>query len=285
MNCTELARAVEKFASLTHSLEDAGLERPWTWQDYDEGVRFAFFRTYEELRTLAARLGTLRITVGPQVTTTQRILSQYHAAYRDMQVSVLGVNDALARQEPPGEWSLRTTLAHIIQAERSFFAIVSFTLDRARQGELAPAEMNEEVWDAFWAGDPFRHLHENAPFSALMDYYAGLHARVLETFATAGDEELATPSVFWESQAMPVEFRLHRFDSHLRQHTIQMEKILVLLDLDPSESHRLLRLIYAALAEVEGIMLGSLKLGEEKCRAAAEAIARRADEIAAARAI
>ena len=60
---------------------------------------------------------------------------------------------------------------------------------------------------------------------------------------------------------MPVEFRLHRFDSHLRQHTIQIEKILESLGRKPSETLRLLRLIYAAFAQVEGALLGANEIG------------------------
>lgn len=44
-----LAGAVEKFSAITHAYTDQDLERKWTWGAYDEGVRFAFFRTYEEL--------------------------------------------------------------------------------------------------------------------------------------------------------------------------------------------------------------------------------------------
>ena len=53
---TSLAAAVENFAASTHAFTDQDLERAWTWGDYDEGVRFAFFRVYEDMRQLAARL-------------------------------------------------------------------------------------------------------------------------------------------------------------------------------------------------------------------------------------
>jgi len=42
------------------------------------------------------------------------------------------------------------------------------------------------------------------------------------------------------------------------QHTVQIDKTLVALGLMPSESKQLLRRIYAALAEVEGIMIGAI---------------------------
>jgi hypothetical protein len=85
--------------------------------------------------------------------------------------------------------------------------------------------------------------------------------------------------VFWETQPMSLRFRLHRFDSHLRQHTIQMEKTRQMLGLPHPEALRLWRMIYAALAEVEGAGLGSGGLGYEDCEALAEEIHARRLEI------
>ena len=75
-------------------------------------------------------------------------------------------------------------------------------------------------------------------------------------------EELALPSMYWEEYQLSLRFRLHRFDSHLRQHTVQVDKALVEIGQAPTEARRLLRLIYAALAAAFG------------------AISARADEIA-----
>jgi hypothetical protein len=49
---------------------------------------------------------------------------------------------------------------------------------------------------------------------------------------------------------MPIRFRLHRFEEHLRQHTIQLDKTLAAIR-PPTEAHRLVRNIYNALADVE----------------------------------
>ena len=79
---------------------------------------------------------------------------------------------------------------------------------------------------------------------------------------------------------MPLRFRLHRYDSHLRQHTIQVEKILATIGQPLNEAKRLLRLTYHALAEVEGICLGIPELGEQERAEAAQQIATRTQEIA-----
>ena len=43
---TMLESAVQRFAELTQSVSDIDLEHAWVWGDYDEGLRFAFFRMY-----------------------------------------------------------------------------------------------------------------------------------------------------------------------------------------------------------------------------------------------
>jgi hypothetical protein len=134
---------------------------------------------------------------------------------------------------------------------------------------------------AYQDADNFEALKENQSLSGIMDYYGQLHRRVLSEFAGIKESELDAPAVFWESEPMLVEFRLHRFDSHLRQHTIQVEKTLGLLGLYSNEAKRLLRLIYNALADVEGAVVGAPEYGLEPRAALAEKITFRAGEIEA----
>ncbi len=127
-------------------------------------------------------------------------------------------------------------------------------------------------WESFWIGDTFRQLKEAGSFSEILAYYDLLHLRILSTLDGINEAELDAQVVFWESQPMPVRFRLGRFTSHLRQHTIQMEKSLPLLDLTPTEARRLLRLIYQALADVESCTFGAPELATA-CSNLAEALA------------
>lgn len=275
-----LSRAVEYFASKTLGITDAELERPWKWGDYDEGVRFAFFRTYEELRELAARLGAERARSGHPLSLAQRILSQYNAAYRDLQAVLLGVSDPDGARTPAeGEWALREVVLHMIETERSFFTVLYYTLESAHRGESPPQDVSEAAWNALWAGDAFEQVQEKAPLSGIWAYYTTLHARVMDEFLGISIEQLNLPSWFWENTPMTVEFRLHRFDSHLRQHTIQAEKTLEMLGLHPTEAHRLLRLIFAALAEVEAVWMDSGEPGLGTRQVLAETIRSRADDI------
>ena len=111
--------------------------------------------------------------------------------------------------------------------------------------------MNDEAWETFWEGDNFDEIKEEALTSKILSYHDNLHWRIMTELVDISEKELHTPVVFWESTPMPLEFRLHRFDAHLRQHTIQIEKTLKAIGLPFTEAKRLLRLIYAALAEAE----------------------------------
>ena len=277
-----LAVAVLDFARLTRDLPDADLEKPWAWRDYDDGVRFAFFRTYEDLRTLAVQLAAGRFAASSGITQAQHILGQYHAGYRDLQAILIGwTADQLEQSPGAEEWSVRQALKHIVSAERNFYFMVHFALLDARLGNAQPTEMTEAIWDEFWAGDPSQELGETSTALELLAYYEILHRRVLDEFVTITDAELEAPAVFWEDRPYPIRFRLHRFDSHLRQHTIQIEKTLVALGMSPGEPRRLLRLVFAALSEVESAVLGSYACAEE-FRLLADKIRLRNAEIARA---
>ena len=276
----KLEAAVERFAGLTHAVQDADLERAWTWGDYDEGVRYDVFRTYEELRDLAAQIAADRVSAAVPVTLAQYMLGQYLTAYWGMKASLLGIDDELALQIPAeGEWPLRRVVLHILDAERTFFAILVYAVEREHSQDGQPLALSDEGWDAFWSGDPFDGLVENGRLSDIMAYFEGLHRRILSAFVDLTEQELEAGSVFWESTPMPVRFRLHRFDSHTRQHTVQIEKARRQMGLDQLETLRLLQLIYNALAEVQAVSLGAGEISQPLADALAATIETRCNEI------
>ena len=276
----DLYGAVSQFARLAHHFSEGDLEKPWAWQDYDDGVRHAFFRTYEELRELAAVEAASRAQNGKPLSVAQRILAQYHGGYRDLQAIMIGLSDQDAASEPEeGAWPVRQVVAHVVQAERTFLAITQDALERVRSHDGRPLEMSDEAYENFIRGDRLDDLLEaGAPLSQLMAYYNDLHERVMAACVDIRDEELQTPCVYWESKPMPVQFRLLRFDSHLRQHTIQVEKTLVGIDRGPSEARRLIRILYAALAEAEAAFIG-FEPESKRVQALARGLAARTEEI------
>jgi hypothetical protein len=263
MNESALYQAVKKLAAVTHGFQDEILDHAWVWRDHDEGLRFALIGTYHELRDLAATLTAGRQSEGSPITVTQHVLAQYHAAFRDLEAVMLGV-EAEEMDQPPAddEWPLRRVLAHMIGTERVFFTLVYFGVDQYRAG-LQPSELEDEDLAILFGHEEvdIEQLVANGGLEDIMDYYQTLHGRVLREMANLTDEEQWALSRFWEPEPLPVQYRLHRFDAHLRQHTIQAEKTRAALGHVPNEAMRLLRLIYSALAEVEGTIIGAWDFG------------------------
>jgi uncharacterized damage-inducible protein DinB len=246
-----VTQAVEELVRATVHLSDEDMGRPWTWREYDEeGLRFALLMTHHELRDLAVRLAALRQAAPTQA---QRILGQYHQTYRDLTGVLAGVrNEDLERAPAEGEWPLRETLKHMIGAEHGFLSACRFALVRHRAGQ--GDEPRDEEWEAFRA--PYAEARKvaeaavsDASIKEIRDAFATIHIRVLRELDDVSDDEVEAAAWFWDG-AKPLRFRLHRFEEHFRQHTIQLDKTLAVIA-PPTESHRLARNIYNALADVE----------------------------------
>ena len=275
---TQLTQAVENFASLMLPLTEKQLENEWIWKDHDEeGIRFAFFVTLQELRQLAVTLSTLR----PKLTPAQHILSQYHAAYLDLQSIMWGVSpDDTEKVFTEREWNLRRVYAHILGADINFTAAVRYALEGHRAGTWKPEQMSDED-DTRLVGmseDEFVSL-VRGPLDGMLSYHRTFHPKVIEDFSQITDAELDLPSTFWEETRFPIRHRLHRYEAHYTQHIIQFDKTLVAIGLSPNESKRLIRKVYAALAEAEGMMIGAEQLEDITILVTASSIEQRTKEI------
>jgi len=275
-----LRHAVENFAQLILPLTEKDLELEWKWKDHDEeGIRFACFVTLQELRHLAVTLATPSTSL--RATTAKRILSQYHTAYLDLQAAVLGISDEQAEKIPAeGEWPIRKVYAHILGTEFGFTATVRYALELHRANKWT----NDRIPDSEY---PRLYVLSESEYDKLMDgslsgmlaYHYDFHERIVEEFSQITDAELDLPSTFWEETRFPIQHRLHRYEAHFTQHTIQIDKTLVAIGQSPSESKRLVRKIYAALAEAEGFMIAAPKMDEKVILATASSIMERTKEI------
>jgi hypothetical protein len=279
MSQTILAQAVETFAREGVRFSDAALEKHWEWGEYSEGVRFAFFVTYQELRELAVQTAVQRATHGPAITAAQRILAQYHAAYRDLRGILIGVSeDELDLVPAETEWPLRDVLEHIIDTEQGFFTLIRYALDRYRSEDELPLEMPEEEYEIEDEEEEDESNQET--LEQILTSYEELHSQILHELASISEDELRAPSLFWEGHPMEIRFRLHRFDTHLRQHTIQVEKTLTGIGHQLREAQRLVRMIYWSLGEAEGAVIGATETNADQWRSVAEEIMKRTAEIA-----
>jgi hypothetical protein len=273
-----LNQAVMDFATLMLPLSEKDLEREWKWKDHDEeGIRFAYFVTLQELRHLAVTLAS----VLPKPTTAQHILSQYHAAYLDLQAAVLGLSNEDAERAPAeGEWSVKRAYAHILGTDFGFSAVVRYALEGHRANKWTPKPIPDEEYPRLYGiGEKeYDELIESL-FDHMLEFHRTLHERILDDFETISAAELELPSTFWEETRFPIQHRLHRFEAHFTQHTIQIDKTLVAIGRSPTESKRLFRKVFAALAEVEGLMLGTEKTDDAAILATASSISERTKEI------
>jgi hypothetical protein len=272
-----LAKAVEDFSSLMLPVSEKELEREWIWKDHDEeGIRFAFFVTIQELRQLAVMLASKR----KPATQAQHILGQYHKQYVDLQAAIFGLSEEDAnRASAEGEWSVRQVYAHILATEIGFSEVVSYALEGHRAGKWKPERMTDEdeIRITGLSEKEYNTLIGGS-FNDMLTFHCELHPRIVQEFSIISNNELELPSTFWEETRFPIRHRLHRYEAHFIQHTVQIDKTLVAIGQAPSETKRLIRYLFAALAEMEANLIGENNLLEE-CLQLADAIKARTMEI------
>ena len=266
------AQAVERLAEASVHLSDADLDRTYAWRDYrEDGLRFALLTAHHLLREATATAAAARLGAGQPFTEAQRILAQVHEAYRDLTGALAGTSEAELDQAPPDEqWPLREVLAHMLGAEKAFLAAIEVALDAVRSGK--PSVGSEEAFKA-------KRAKAEDPSGSRADAANALyrsHVAILNALGSVTDAELDTPSYFWESEPYPIRFRMHRFEEHMRQHTIQVDKTRVALGHPPTEAERLVRNLYTALAGLE-----SVSAGTTAGRGIVDRVAASIDEIAA----
>jgi len=268
-----VTEAVEGLVRATVDLPDAEMDRPWVWHEYDdEGLRFALLMAQHELRDLAVRLAAMRPVTPSQA---QRILGQYHHAYRDLTGALAGLRDEdLDRVPREGEWPLRDVLEHMLGAEYGFLGVIRYELAPDRPGDPKAAEERFGSWR-----DENGYRGPKTLEGGVADVRNALyevHRRVLRELGDLTDADLERNALFWDGPK-PIRFRMHRFEAHLIQHTVQIDKTLVWIDRAPTEAMRLARVLYCDLAAIE--MLSSSSFGQKERDEVATAIGDRAAQI------
>ncbi|MFW6183182.1 MAG: DinB family protein, partial [Chloroflexota bacterium] len=207
-----LTGAVQQLAETTCDYSDADLEQPWRWRAHDEGVRFALIGAYHELRHLAQMLAAERARQGPPLTLAQRALVTYHAAYRDLQLLLLGRENALFDRRPAyGEWPVRAILRHTVNTQRTFFTLVHYGLARQRDGgEQSPRLPQGEVERVLGDEAEFAEIYEQGSVAQMLAYFDRLHRRTLDQFMYISDEDIRAPSLWWEGEPYDLQYRLQR---------------------------------------------------------------------------
>lgn len=251
--------AVETMDRRLRVIDDRSLEAFWAWEAYDEeGVRFGLLRTTEEVADAAIEIAGRRADAGAAPSRTQRILGRYLVAWRELWSTADRADAVIDAAPAEEEWPLRTILDHLVEADLGFLVTIRNGLTQRRAGVAAPTQIkSDEAWMALAEveEDPWR-----AAFAGSLDDMRAFHRlardRILDRLAGMTDLELAETSPFWDGEH-PNRFRLGRFESHVRQHTIQTEKAVQATVGAPREVERLLRLLARATGDVEAAALGA----------------------------
>jgi hypothetical protein len=273
----ELIKVVEDFSNLFLTVSEKDLERLWIWKDHDEeGIRFAFFVTIQELRQMAVQLAAHR----KPLTQVQHILGQYHKQYMDLQAAVFGLSSEDSERAPAeGEWNVRTVYEHILRTEVGFSAVIRYALEGHRASMWVPQRMPDadQLRVTGISEDKYNSLMSGS-YKNMLAFHREFHPKIIEEFSSITDAELELPSTFWEETRFPIRHRLHRYEAHFVQHTVQIDKTLVAIGQVPSETKRLIRYLFAALAEVNANLIGENN-SQEGCLQLAQIINSRVKEI------
>lgn len=254
-----LTTVLDSFDRRLRAIDDRSLEAFWAWEAYDEeGVRFGILRTAEQVGDAAVEIAARRAAAGALPSRAARILGRYLVAWRELW-SVADRADQVIDTPPlEGEWPLRTILDHLIEAELGFLATIRNGIDQTRGGVGTPVRVaSDEQWMALAEVDEASwRAAIDGSLDEIRSFHRGVRDRIVTRLAPLGDAELEIASPFWDGQRSN-RFRLGRFESHLRQHTIQAEKAVQATIGAPREVERLLRLVARATGDVEAAALGA----------------------------
>lgn len=243
-------------------LSDADLEREWTWPDHGAAdLRNAFmYLLMHEQHAL--------VTTASPANEAERILVLAQRAFGDLRGLLLAIPDALLDREPaPGEWTVRKTMEHTINVERSYRANTQHALLREDGEPLTlPPERRPKPEPADTTGDA-------------LTIVLALARRRAETDAALGSvdaSQLSRPSQ-WAAVKEPfnvdVRFRLHRFGAHVVEHTQQVEKTIRTLGQQETDAQAYVRQLSIVRARHERRSPESVRA---RLDAQAEAVARAA---------
>ncbi|CAN5211269.1 hypothetical protein BH18CHL2_BH18CHL2_09030 [soil metagenome] len=226
------------FAEVLARLSRAGaaaLAGQWTWPEAGRGIeaRYARDRAVEQEHVAAVAVA------GEGRREPARILALAQLAFGDARGVLAALPEALLDGvTEPGEWTVRSTCEHTIRVERSYRAAALWAVEREAGGPVVIPEARRPQTDP-----------ADTEGSAL-DIVGRFELRRAETdraLEGLSEAALSRPSV-WSDIPVDLRFRLHRFASHIQEHTIQIEKSLEALGWRPGDAPRAARRLSVARA-------------------------------------
>jgi DinB superfamily len=233
------------------AIPDSGLTRQWLWngRDHGDGVRYGIYRGAETIEVAAAQLeaalagaparplGAIR---GSAATVARWALQGRLAAIDDRLL------DRVARD---GECTIREVMAHTIDGQRSYGWFTRWWLSQPL-GETRPAKPT----DAAEATSERELPGESAEGAGTLAEVRSRLDDVLDEWALRYadlDQAALTAPALWSGIPVDIDFRLGRWASHIREHTVQLDKTLDWLGYAPTEPARIVRDLHTAWGRLE----------------------------------
>jgi len=229
------------------TVKDSSLGNEWMWRATSPSdVRSGIFRQYEALEDARARIGSMVAGAVADQAPARPLAGSTTAARWDLHGLLASLtNDDLDRPTGNDEWTLLQTLAHIVNGQRAYFWYTSWWLARTDADDFPPRvpedvakEFPEEDNDGVGSLDDIRQRLDE-----VVDLSAG-------TLGLASEDQLAARARF-AGLPVDVRFRINRWSSHIREHTIQVEKTLGFINRPTTEGDRLLRMVAGAFGRLE----------------------------------
>jgi hypothetical protein len=255
------------------AVPDAKLEGPWRWRPddrLDADIRYGLYRVHEILEEGVARIARGRSTPASAERTGPAVprLAAVTTARWELHGAIAGLQPEDLDGDPGGgEWSVRQTLGHIVGTQRSYGWYSAWYLSRTGQpnaGQLPP--------DGTMPDEPEEAAEGQGEVKEIRARLDGLLDAAAERFAPLDAEALAVPGR-WSGLPVTVDFRLGRFASHIREHTIQVEKTLAMIGRTATEAERLARLAGSTYGRLEASVFGRPAVDVERPLASGESAA------------
>lgn len=244
------------------AVPESALTRPWTWIGGSEvEVRYGAYRAAEALEQAEIEARAAASAADAMERGAARIIGASTAARWDLHGLMLPLEGRWLDADPGNdEWTVRLTMGHIISGQRGYawgnawvHAHGPDPMDPQRQIR-AP----ESLWDALPDEATTEAAGTISDLRTRLDAILDLSA---ERLAGLPDDHLAIPTR-WSGFPVSLGFRFRRWASHIREHTIQVEKTLALVGHVPDEPARLVRNMLSAYGRAEAVVFGRLAVDD-----------------------
>jgi hypothetical protein len=232
------------------AVPDSALEAPWRWRPDDPrdgDVRYGLYRIHEAIEEAVGAVARGRSggdgdRIAPAVPPLAAATVARWALHGVLAPLSAGELDA---DPGGGEWSIRRTVGHILSVQESYGWTSAWFVSRAGMtdaGEYAP--------EGALPPEPDEETAANGETAEIRSRLDDLVDVAAERFGGLDEAALAVPGR-WSGLPVTIDFRLGRLGSHIREHTVQVDKTLVMLGRPISEVERLVRLAAESYGRLE----------------------------------